>query len=78
MLSDPAWRKSTASKESNCVEAAGNWRKSSASTFNGNCAEVGQDGADVLVRDTLDRGGPVLTFPAAAWERFTAKMKGAT
>jgi hypothetical protein len=51
------------------------WRKSSRSTSNGDCAEVGQDGTFVLVRDTKDQGGPVLAFPAAAWARFTAPIR---
>jgi hypothetical protein len=48
------------------------WRKSSYSFSNGQCAEVGQDGAVVGVRDSKDPDGPVLAFPAAAWAAFTA------
>jgi hypothetical protein len=29
----------------------------------------------VLVRDTADRGGPVLTFTAEAWRAFTATIR---
>jgi len=29
----------------------------------------------VLVRDTKDRGGPVLRFSPAAWRRFAAQVK---
>jgi Domain of unknown function (DUF397) len=29
----------------------------------------------VLVRDTTDRTGPVLTFTADAWRAFTAMIK---
>lgn len=53
------------------------WRKSSYSFSNGNCAEVGQDGAVVGVRDSQDPGGPVLAFPAGAWAAFTAALKSA-
>ena len=51
------------------------WRKSSYSgNGGGNCVEVGQaDG--VLVRDTTDRTGPVLTFSADVWQRFAATVK---
>lgn len=73
------WRKSSASyANGSCVEAAGNWRKSSASSYNGNCAEVGSGEGRVLIRDTQDRSGPVLVFPAAAWARFAAKVKSGT
>ena len=52
-----------------------NWRKSSYSGSNGGeCVEVGTAGA-VLVRDTADRGGPVLTFTAGAWRAFTATIR---
>ena len=59
-----------------------NWRKSSFSYSNGNCAEVAAwresaGPAVVGVRDTKDRGaGPVLVFGAGAWAAFTAGVKG--
>jgi len=52
-----------------------NWRKASYSSNGGaNCVEVATADA-VLVRDTTDREGPLLTFGAAAWERFTASLR---
>ncbi len=52
-----------------------NWRKSSHSGSNGGeCVEVATAGA-VLVRDTADRGGPVLAFTADAWRAFTATIR---
>ena len=52
-----------------------NWRKSSYSGSNGGeCVEVATTGT-VLVRDTADRGGPVLTFTADAWRAFTAAIR---
>lgn len=52
-----------------------NWRKSSYSGSNGGeCVEVASAGP-VLVRDTTDRGGQVLTFTADAWRAFTATIK---
>jgi Domain of unknown function (DUF397) len=51
------------------------WRKSSYSGDNGGeCVEVASAGA-VLVRDTTDRTGPVLTFTADAWREFTTTIK---
>jgi Domain of unknown function (DUF397) len=51
------------------------WRKSTYSGDNGGeCVEVVAAGA-VLVRDTTDRTGPVLTFTAEAWRAFTATIK---
>jgi hypothetical protein len=50
------------------------WRKSSYSGDNGGeCIEVAAAGT-VLVRDTTDRGGPVLKFTADAWRAFTATI----
>jgi hypothetical protein len=54
--------------------APGRWRKSSHSGTE-SCAEVGQDGMVVLVRDTEDRDGPVLVFDAAAWAAFLAMVR---
>ena len=52
-----------------------NWRTSSYSGSNGGeCVEVATAGT-VLVRDTADRGGPVLTFTAEAWRAFTATIR---
>ncbi len=52
-----------------------NWRKSSYSGSNGGeCKEVATAGA-VLVRDTTDRNGPVLTFTADAWRAFTTAIR---
>jgi hypothetical protein len=52
-----------------------NWRKSSYSGNGGSsCVEVGKTDR-VLVRDTTDRTGPVLTFSPSAWRRFAAQVK---
>ena len=57
-----------------CVEA-GNWRTSTRSVNNGACTEVSSCDHEVAVRDSTDRGGPVLTFSAAAWEQFAGRIK---
>ena len=68
------WRTSSHSGyNGNCVEVAG-WRASSFCD-GGQCVEVGSGSAVVGVRDTKQNGaGPVLAFPAAAWQAFTASL----
>jgi hypothetical protein len=52
------------------------WRKSSYSGNGGaDCVETGSIPGAVLVRDTKDRDGAVLTFTAAAWCAFAAELK---
>jgi Domain of unknown function (DUF397) len=52
-----------------------NWRKSSYSGSNGGeCVEVAEAGT-VFVRDTSDRRGPTLDFPAVTWSAFIATMR---
>ena len=53
------------------------WRKSSWSSFNGNCVEVAPLGdALVGVRDTKDEGaGPVLAFDGEAWRSFLNRIR---
>jgi hypothetical protein len=52
------------------------WRKSSFSGGNGGqCVEVADAPRMVLVRDTTDRDGAVISIPARAWQTFTASLK---
>jgi hypothetical protein len=52
-----------------------NWRKSSYSGDNGGaCVEVAA-AESVLVRDTTDRRGLMLTFTADAWQAFTETIR---
>ena len=46
------------------------WRTSTRSGTNGACVEVRLVSSSVQVRDTKDRTGPVLSFPASAWQSF--------
>lgn len=52
------------------------WRTSSHSGANGDCVEVAANlpGA-VAVRDSKDRGGPVLLFTPAEWGSFVAALQ---
>lgn len=45
------------------------WRVSSWSK-NGNCVEIASSGVAVLIRDTKNRSGKVLSFPVTSWENF--------
>ena len=53
------------------------WRKSSWSSYNGNCVAVARlRGELVGVRDTKEEGfGKVLVFDSAAWRSFTDSVK---
>lgn len=51
------------------------WRKSSQSSGNGDCVEVAGSDAAVLVRDTRNRSGAVLSFPAAQWSAFIRRVR---
>jgi Domain of unknown function (DUF397) len=50
------------------------WRKSTLSGNNG-CVEVAFVDGRVAVRDSKDRGGPVLVFDPHEWAAFTAAVR---
>ena len=50
------------------------WVRSSYSST-GNCVEVAGQPGRVLIRDTKDQHGPVLSISAEAWRRFTGQVK---
>ncbi|MBD0424812.1 DUF397 domain-containing protein [Streptomyces sp. NPDC052309] len=57
--------------------ATESWTKSSYSGGNGACVEVKSPVVTALaVRDSKVPEGPVLAFPADAWNAFVASVKG--
>ena len=50
------------------------WVKSSYSST-GNCVEVASQPDRVLIRDTRNQAGPVLSISAEAWRRFSGQVK---
>ena len=51
------------------------WRKSSYSSGQGdNCVEVASAGV-IMVRDTTDRSGVLLSVPCAAWRAFLGDVR---
>lgn len=51
------------------------WRKSTRSGAAGHCVEVADAPATVLVRDSKDVTGPVLTFDRSTWAGFIAGVR---
>jgi Domain of unknown function (DUF397) len=53
------------------------WRRSSFSTYNGNCVEVGNLDIEIIgVRDTKHHGkGPILAFTQNEWSTFLNSVK---
>jgi hypothetical protein len=50
------------------------WRKSSRSS-SGNCVEVASLAGVIVVRDSKDTAGPVLTFGPEGWRQFLAGIR---
>ena len=46
------------------------WKKSTRSNGGGDCVEVATPSQGVLVRDSKDQRGPVLSFTADQWAGF--------
>jgi hypothetical protein len=51
------------------------WRKSSFSGNGNECVEVAVAGGLVGVRDTANRAGGLLAFPAVVWHAFAAQVR---
>ncbi|MCZ7378849.1 DUF397 domain-containing protein [Micromonospora sp. WMMD961] len=51
------------------------WKKSTRSNGGGDCVEVAAPPQVVMVRDSKDRQGPVLSFNADQWAGFVRGVK---
>ncbi len=54
------------------------WKKSTRSNAGGDCVEVAAPPQVVMVRDSKDRQGPVLSFTAGQWTGFVRGIKAGT
>jgi Domain of unknown function (DUF397) len=53
-----------------------NWRKSTYSdATGGQCVETASDSGVILVRDTGDRSGVMLSVPVEAWQEFLTRTR---
>jgi Domain of unknown function (DUF397) len=75
MANEPTWRVATyTGDQGNCVEVA-SWRVATYTGGSGDCVEVGDTGHTILIRDSKDRAGGTLTFPATSWQAFANSLK---
>jgi hypothetical protein len=51
------------------------WRKAHRSAADGACVEVARLDGAIVVRDSLNPSGPMLTFGATAWHALLARLK---
>jgi len=51
------------------------WRKARRSCNNGACVEAAPVSGQILIRDSMDRNGPVMRYPARSWGVFVAAAK---
>jgi hypothetical protein len=51
------------------------WKKSSRSSYNGDCVEVLISPSAARVRDSKDSDGPQLSFGLAAWRAFVVDIR---
>jgi hypothetical protein len=60
---------------SDAHQATITWQKSSHSGQQGDCVEVASAGTGILVRDSKDADGPVLSFSLSIWNAFLSDIR---
>jgi len=55
--------------------ARANWRKAKRSKNYGDCVEVSGGSGIIATRDSKDRLGPVIRYPAESWQAFLVGTK---
>ena len=52
------------------------WRKSTHSSQDGNCVEVASNMPGIVaIRDSKNRGGPMLIFSPREWQSFVSELR---
>lgn len=51
------------------------WRVARRSVGNGACVEVARAPGAILIRDSKDKGGPVVQYPGNSWRTFLEVAK---
>lgn len=51
------------------------WRKSSHSIADGNCVEAGKSRDGIVVRDSVDSSGKLITYNVNSWRAFVVHVK---
>jgi Domain of unknown function (DUF397) len=51
------------------------WRKARRSANNGACVELAPAAGQILIRDSKDQNGPVISYSGNSWRLFLAAAK---
>jgi hypothetical protein len=54
------------------------WRKSARSVANGACVEVAPATGTIVVRDSVNPAGAMISYPTQTWQAFLADAKTGT
>lgn len=59
----------------NAEPVSAGWRKARRSMGNGNCVEISKMGAEVIVRDSQDPIGPMISYSPGSWRTFAREAR---